>query len=346
MAAASPAARAATTSCAEPSSGQCLCTPDCDGKACGDDGCGGSCGECGAHEACGDGQCIACEPQCGGKTCGDDSCGGSCGSCDANETCGGNGQCGCPTTSCGGACCDAGDKCFQSECCTPRCSGKECGSDGCGGTCGTCGSGETCGSGGQCTCTPDCSGKECGDNGCGGSCGSCGSGETCNAAGQCTSGNAQCSGEGFDVKRQSATDNGTSINWVGLNTPSGAFDALTVDFYQVQGASGPEYPVESQAAYNIPGGNYQTCVLCVLLMKGCTAAGSCANATYYFATSGILTLVEFTPGVGGQLEGVITNAVLEEVTIDAQGVSTIVPGGKKWCMENQVFLGPSTLVAP
>ena len=26
--------------------GQCVCTPDCQGKVCGDDGCGGSCGPC------------------------------------------------------------------------------------------------------------------------------------------------------------------------------------------------------------------------------------------------------------------------------------------------------------
>jgi hypothetical protein len=37
------------------------------------------------------------------------------------------------------------------------------------------------------TCTPNCSGKVCGDNGCGGSCGTCASGTTCNSSGVCTS---------------------------------------------------------------------------------------------------------------------------------------------------------------
>ena len=43
--------------------GVCLgCTPDCDGKECGDDGCGGSCGECGEGESCGADQvCSSCE---------------------------------------------------------------------------------------------------------------------------------------------------------------------------------------------------------------------------------------------------------------------------------------------
>ena len=36
-------------------------------------------------------------------------------------------------------------------------------------------------------CTPACSGKVCGSDGCGGSCGSCASGQTCNTSGQCTS---------------------------------------------------------------------------------------------------------------------------------------------------------------
>jgi len=36
------------------------CTPNCNGKECGDDGCGGSCGECTGYESCGqDGVCIS-----------------------------------------------------------------------------------------------------------------------------------------------------------------------------------------------------------------------------------------------------------------------------------------------
>ena len=39
--------------------------------------------------------------------------------------------------------------------------------------------------GAGCMCTPQCSGKACGDDGCGGSCGDCGAGGTCSTAGQC-----------------------------------------------------------------------------------------------------------------------------------------------------------------
>lgn len=42
--------------------------------------------------------------------------------------------------------------------------------------------------GASCNCTPQCSGKQCGDDGCGGSCGNCASGTSCNASGQCVGG--------------------------------------------------------------------------------------------------------------------------------------------------------------
>jgi hypothetical protein len=82
--------------------------------------------------------------------------------------------------------------------CTPNCTGKMCGSDGCGGTCGTCTGGESCNSSGQCvsSCTPSCSGKTCGSDGCGGTCGSCASGETCSSSGVCTGGGGGGGGGG------------------------------------------------------------------------------------------------------------------------------------------------------
>jgi hypothetical protein len=47
-------------------SGQCLCTPSCGGKACGDDGCGGICGFCDVGQLCSSGNCVTdpnyCDP--------------------------------------------------------------------------------------------------------------------------------------------------------------------------------------------------------------------------------------------------------------------------------------------
>jgi formylglycine-generating enzyme required for sulfatase activity len=57
------------------------CTPNCDGKDCGDDGCGGSCGGCTkCGEKCLQGECLY--APCIGRECGPDGCGGLCGECD------------------------------------------------------------------------------------------------------------------------------------------------------------------------------------------------------------------------------------------------------------------------
>jgi hypothetical protein len=42
------------------------------------------------------------------------------------------------------------------------------------------------------SCTPSCTGKQCGGDGCGGSCGTCGSGLTCNTSNQCVSTGGSC----------------------------------------------------------------------------------------------------------------------------------------------------------
>ncbi len=185
------------------------CVPNCAGKNCGDDGCGGYCGACNdpAKPACVSGQCVdACSPTpaiCATNDCGADGCGGSCGVCPADSQCQ-NGQCSAVVlpvapTSCEGhcgsmaaagcycapGCVDAGSCCadYQAKCgCAPKCAGKQCGDDGCGGSCGTCGvSAPFCAADGLCTaaCTPDCKGKNCGDDGCGGSCGTCGADSSC-----------------------------------------------------------------------------------------------------------------------------------------------------------------------
>jgi hypothetical protein len=86
--------------------------------------------------------------------------------------------------------------------CTPSCTGKQCGPDGCGGVCGTCTDG-TCNDSGQCigndcpgSIATTCAGKQCGSDGCGGVCGTCPAGQTCNAEGLCETGGCQpmCAG--------------------------------------------------------------------------------------------------------------------------------------------------------
>lgn len=72
--------------------------------------------------------------------------------------------------------------------CPIDCTGKECGSDGCGGVCGTCKGKGTCSSQGKCVCQPLCVNRECGSDGCSGTCGTCSASETCEESiGQCLS---------------------------------------------------------------------------------------------------------------------------------------------------------------
>ncbi len=180
------------------------CTPECNGKSCGNNGCGGSCGDCGPGTNCQNDHCV---PVVNTEIiCGDGSCqsGENCGTCSdcsclAGQTCS-NGQClnvcifqctgkACGDDGCGGSCgtCQAGQSCDNGQCvsptntCTPSCqiqpgTPAPCGfPDGCGGLCpGPCVNPKTCNQG-QCvtdpTCTPQCEGKICGDdNGCGGPC--------------------------------------------------------------------------------------------------------------------------------------------------------------------------------
>ena len=96
----------------------------------------------------------------------------------------------CGDDGCGGSCgaCALGEVCDAGACvvpCLPACAGKLCGDDGCGGECGSCGPDALCESG-ACVvpCAPDCASKTCGDDGCGGSCGACALGEVC-ASGAC-----------------------------------------------------------------------------------------------------------------------------------------------------------------
>lgn len=99
--------------------------------------------------------------------------------CGQNGTCV-DGKCQC-ATGYGGSYCQT---------CFPRCTGKECGDDGCGGSCGSC-TGGACNNG-TCGCAPQCSGKQCGNDGCGGSCGTCQTG-VCSPSGQCCTPN--CAGK-------------------------------------------------------------------------------------------------------------------------------------------------------
>jgi hypothetical protein len=191
------------------------CTPKCEKKVCGDDGCGGECEPgCGGEETCkADGSAceqpaakcgnMVCDPgettvtcpgdcpcqkKCEGKVCGSDGCGGLCAKCATGSNCNSTGTACVPKT-CGNKICDTGET--EANCpgdckasCTPQCTNKKCGPDGCGGECGKCQTGQTCKADQSgCTCIKQCTGKVCGPDGCGGTCGTCPTGKTCKSDG-------------------------------------------------------------------------------------------------------------------------------------------------------------------
>lgn len=65
------------------------CTPDCEGKQCGDSGCGYECATCDPGFICSDEfTCETCTVECGGAECGPSNCPGvDCGTCDAGSLC-------------------------------------------------------------------------------------------------------------------------------------------------------------------------------------------------------------------------------------------------------------------
>lgn len=77
--------------------------------------------------------------------------------------------------------------------CSPECTDRECGDDGCGGSCGQCEEAQDECADGHCVCQPACEVIECGDDGCEGSCGDCAQDEYC-AMGKCAPlcGNGVC----------------------------------------------------------------------------------------------------------------------------------------------------------
>ena len=86
---------------------------------------------------------VSCKADCANKMCGPDGCGGNCGECAPGRECT-NSQCACATKECAGSCCSRNEVCYGGSCCSPTCTGRNCGTDGCGGTCGSCPAGRFC----------------------------------------------------------------------------------------------------------------------------------------------------------------------------------------------------------
>jgi hypothetical protein len=197
------------------------CVPNCAGRNCGDDGCGGSCGACPAGGVCDDisGVCLCtrqscpngcctngpgnpgiCQPGTTNQSCG--SGGGACRQCTAQEQCE-DGVC--EPAVCIGSCTQDSDcpdlrncVCNRAEgtCCARNCTGKVCGSDGCGGTCeNLCPPNTVCGPDGTtCLCTAESCPNGCCSNGLGNP-GTCEEGDTNEHCGRLGESCQTCTGQ-------------------------------------------------------------------------------------------------------------------------------------------------------
>ena len=106
------------------------CASACGTKECGPDGCGGSCGTCSKRASCTSGKCV-CKHECA------ENAGQCIGTGSYKECLKDTGGCRywAPVKACGkGRLCVA----KTGKCCTPVCTNKECGTNGCGGDCGKC----------------------------------------------------------------------------------------------------------------------------------------------------------------------------------------------------------------
>ena len=134
------------------------CETNCSGKDCGSDGCGGSCGNCPNGTSCTGGKCVEQADECDGITYEGCCEGSTLKYCEDGELvvadCGGSPKCGWKAESklydCGTQGGSDPSGVFKKDCsgdCEPDCTGKECGSNGCGGNCGQCGGSESCSAG-------------------------------------------------------------------------------------------------------------------------------------------------------------------------------------------------------
>ena len=91
------------------------------------------------------------------------------------------------------------------------------------------------GGGGGGTCTPSCSGKTCGDDGCGGVCGTCGLGQNCSAAQACVAGTASYYNTGKSFAND--VDFGPNVKVYSPSTPAATIQSDLDATFAVQEAN-------------------------------------------------------------------------------------------------------------
>jgi len=219
--------------------------------------------------------------------------------------------------------------------CVPDCAGRQCGSDGCGGSCGNCWTLE--GAIDNSLCQPDfscpacgCGAKECGIDVCGSVCGSCVGDWTCNAESKCEPPPIQCDGHGFDPVSQYSKlkqlESGYDFHYEAHSSKNMPFDALVLDVNTAHPYNGPDSPGIYEAAYD----NLEEGGLWLYMLEGWNGQG---YAKLLVPTQGQVKLVSLNPE-GGDFQGYLQDVVLREASIK-EGTMEVHPlhNGKTWCLD-------------
>ncbi len=219
--------------------------------------------------------------------------------------------------------------------CVPKCAGKQCGDDGCGGICGHCLTMEGAVKDDLCladnTCTPcGCGEQECGIDLCGSPCGTCPGSWVCNDQFKCEPPPVNCDFTGFHgvddyAKANKDSVGGFTFHYQGISQETMPFDVLVVDMDT--GAGGPTGPGLYDLAYQ----SFDQGGLYVYILKGWNGNG---YDDLYVPTEGTLEIKSLSKD-GGQFQATLHKGILEQAKFNGDtNAPDFVAHGKIWCLDN------------
>lgn len=137
-----------------------------------------------------------------------------------------------------------------------------------------------------------------------------------------------CSRSGLTAAREEASLQSSGAQYVAITSQVEPYDAVLVQIYNDY--DGPTEP----GTYSLDGINFADCGLCLLAFSDCEG-DSCAKT--FYAEKGSVEITSLD-GIGGQFAATLNNVVFDEVTINGDTfVSTPVPGGETWCVNEHTF---------
>lgn len=139
-----------------------------------------------------------------------------------------------------------------------------------------------------------------------------------------------CTRGNFPTTSVQVTADGSNINYRAFSATTEPFDMMSIQ--SLADWNGPTEP----GRYALDGINYLDCGLCLLAYADC-AGTECAKT--FYADAGDVVIDAIGMNEGERFAGTLENVVFREVTIDADYVSTPVPGGDSWCMNGLEFEG-------